>query len=190
MCKPLLWLFCLLALSGAACMISEQSGQDIEDLTFHFDTGFNRAVLFGRSSLLAIVGLWFFAGGKRSAVPVLLAVGCIGTAGWLLIRDYPTLHRYRVQVLGNGLVLSIPPESEKTLAWTSIEGMYVEGMGSGAVPRDEFERRLQLPDWHLLRITEAGGATHDMDLRPLSVEQRQILWRAIARRANLVEIRE
>jgi len=41
-----------------------------------------------------------------------------------------------------------------------------------------------------MRITVAGGATHDVDLKLLSLEQRQILWRAIARRANLVEIRE
>ncbi len=41
-----------------------------------------------------------------------------------------------------------------------------------------------------MKVTVSGGATHDVDLKLLSVEQRQILWRAIARRANLVEIRE
>jgi hypothetical protein len=40
-----------------------------------------------------------------------------------------------------------------------------------------------------MRITAAGGATHVVDLKPPSIEQRQILWRAIARRAGLVEIR-
>jgi hypothetical protein len=191
MSKPFLWLLCLLALSGAGCLISEQSGQDREDLTFYFDTGFNRAILFGRSAALAIVGLWFFAGSKKNAVPLLLAAAFLGAAAWLLIKDYPTLGRYRVQVLGDGLVLAIPPEEEKTLPWSAIEEMFVEGIGSAsALPRDEFERRLALPDWHSMRITVTGGASHEVDLKRLSVEQRQILWRAIARRASLVEIRE
>jgi len=108
-----------------------------------------------------------------------------------LIKDYPTLSRYRVQVLGEGLVLAIPPEEEKSLPWGAIEEMYVEGMESASeMPRDEFERRLALPDWHSMRITAAGGATHEVDLKRLSIEQRQILWRAIARRASLIEIPE
>jgi hypothetical protein len=183
-------LLCLFLFSGPGCLISEQSGQGREDLTFYFDTGFNRSVLFGRSGALALVGVWLFAGSKKSTPSLVLAVGFLGAAAWLLIKDYPTLDRYQVQVLGEGLLLSIPPEAEKTLAWSSIEEMYVEGIGSSQVPRDEFQRRLELPDWHSMRIAVAGGATHDVDLKLLSVEQRQILWRAIARRANLVEIRE
>ena len=90
-----------------------------------------------------------------------------------MINDYPTLSRYRVQVLGEGLVLAIPPEVEKTLPWGAIEEMYVEGVGSASeVPRDEFERRLALPDWHSMRITVAEGTTHDVDLKLLSVERR------------------
>lgn len=184
------WLFCLCLLTSFGCMISEQEGQDREDLTFRFDTGFNRMMLFGRSGALAVVAAWLFAGSKKNAVPVVFGIVFLGAAGWLLIRDYPTLSRYRVQVLGEGLTLSIPPEAEKTLPWGTIEEMYVEGVGSASeVPRDEFERRLALPDWHSMSITVAGGATHDVDLKLLSVEQRQILWRAIARRAELVEIR-
>jgi len=185
------WFLCLFLLSSSGCMISEQAGQDREDLTFHFDTGFNRIVLFARSGALGVVALWLFAGSKKNPVPILFGVVLLGAAAWLLIQDYPTLSRYQVRVLGEGLTLAIPPEEEKTLAWGAIEEMYVEGMGSaGEVPRDEFERRLSLPDWHSMRITLAGGATHDVDLKLLSIEQRQILWRAIARRANLVEIRE
>jgi len=166
-------------------------GQDREDLTFHFDTEFNRIILFARSGALAAVAVWLFAGSKKNPVPVLIGVVFLGAAGWLLIKDYPTLSRYQVQVLGEGLVLAIPPEEEKTLPWGAIEEMYVEGMGSASeIPRDEFERRLSLPDWHSMRITLAGGATQEVDLKLLSVEQRQNLWRAIARRAQLVEIRE
>jgi hypothetical protein len=65
----------------------------------------------------------------------------------------------------------------------------VDGLATSPYPIP-FRRRLELPDWHSMRITVAGGATHDVDLKLLSLEQRQILWRAIARRANLVEIRE
>ena len=192
MSKPLFaWLLCLFLLSSSGCMISEQEGQDREDLTFHFDTEFNRIILFARSGVLAAVAVWLFAGSKKNAVPILFGVVFLAAAAWLLIKDYPTLSRYRVQVLGEGLVLAIPPEEEKTLPWVAIEELYVEGMGSASeMPRDEFERRLSLPDWHSMRITEAGGAVHEVDLKLLSVEQRQILWRAIARRANLVEIRE
>ena len=134
--------------------------------------------------------MWLFAGSKKNAVPILLGVVFLGAGAWLMIQDYPTLSGYRVQVLGEGLTLAIPPEEEKTLPWDAIEEMYVEGMGSASeMPRDEFERRLALPDWHSMRITVAGGTTHEVDLKLLSIEQRQILWRAIARRANLVEIR-
>jgi hypothetical protein len=171
-------------------MISEQTGEDLEDLTFHFDTGFNRAVLFGRSGALATVAVWLFAGAKKSPGSAVVGVVLLGVSGWLLVKDYPTLDRYRIQVLGDGLWIAIPPQEEKTLAWAGIEEMFVEGIGSGSVPRDEFARRLELPDWHSMRITVTGGATHDVDLKLLSVEQRQILWRAIARRADLVEIRE
>ena len=192
MSKPLFaWLLCLFLLSSSGCMISEQEGQDREDLTFHFDTEFNRIILFVRSGVLAAVAVWLFAGSKKNSVPILFGVVFLAAAAWLLIKDYPTLSRYQVQVLGEGLVLAIPPEEEQTLPWGAIEEMYVEGMGSASeMPRDEFERRLSLPDWHSMRITVAGSATHDVDLKLLSVEQRQILWRAIARRASLVEIRE
>jgi hypothetical protein len=172
-------------------MISEQIGQDREDLTFHFDTQFNRVVLFARSGALAAVALWLFAGAKKSAGSAVFGVLLLAAAAWLFVKDYPTLSRYRVQVLGEGLVLGIPPEEEMTVPWGAIEEMYVEGVGSASeVPKDEFERRLSLPDWHSMRITVTGGATHDVDLKLLSVEQRQILWRAIARRASLVEIRQ
>ena len=192
MSKPVFaWLLCFFPLSSSGCMISEQEGQDREDLTFYFDTEFNRIMFFARSGALAVVALWLFAGSKKNAVPILFGVAFLAAAAWLLIKDYPTLSRYRVQVLGEGLTLAIPPEEETTLRWGAIEEMYVEGMGSASeMPRDEFERRLSLPDWHSMRLTEAGGAIHEVDLKLLSVEQRQILWRAIARRSSLVEIRE
>ncbi len=123
------FLLCLLLLSGSACMISEQVGQDQEDLTFHFDTGFNRAMLFGRTGVLAVVALWLFAGSKKSPGSAVLGVVFLAGAGYLLVKGYPTLSRYRVQVLGDGLTIAIPPEPDKVLAWGTIEEMYIEGMG-------------------------------------------------------------
>ena len=109
------WLLCAFLLSGSGCMISEQEGQDREDLTFYFDTEFNRIMLFARSGALGGVALWLFAGSKKNAVPILFGVAFLAAAAWLMIKDYPTLSRYRVQVLGEGLSLAIPPEEEKTL---------------------------------------------------------------------------
>ena len=59
-------LFCLFLLASSGCMISEQEGQDREDLTFQFDTEFNRIILFTRSGALAVVALWLFAGSKKN----------------------------------------------------------------------------------------------------------------------------
>jgi hypothetical protein len=189
MSKPLAGcILCVFLLSSFGCMISEQEGQDREDLTFYFDTEFNRTILFARAAALVFVAVWLFAVSKKNAVPIALGVLFVAAAGWLMIRDYPTLSRYRVQVLGEGLTLAIPPEPEKTLPWGAIEEIYVEGMEStGEMPRDEFERRLALR-LALDAPTVAGERPQSRSQR-LSVEQRQTLWRAIARRANLVEIR-
>jgi hypothetical protein len=41
--------------------------------------------------------------------------------------------------------------------------------------------------WEDLTIEMRGGSTYDVDLRPLSVEQRGTFWRAIKRKAELTE---
>ena len=41
--------------------------------------------------------------------------------------------------------------------------------------------------WTDLSIGLADGSTYDVDLRPLSVEQRGTFWRAIKRKAELTE---
>jgi hypothetical protein len=181
----------LFLLFGTGCLISEQEGQGVEELAFHFDTDFNRIVLFARSAAIGIIALWVFAGSRKQTGTVLVGVAILVVALGLFFKDYPTLSRYSVQVLDEGLVLRIPPEEEKSFPWAAIEEMYVEGVGPASSPHgDAVTKLLELPDWHTMRITLAGGETHLVDLKLLSVEQRQTLWRSIARRAQLVEIDE
>jgi hypothetical protein len=177
-----------LALSSG-CLMAEQVGQGKEELVFHFDSEFNRILLFGRSAALVVVGLWVFSGSRRKALPVAVGSGMLVAALVLFVLGYSRLSRYRVEVADEGLLLRIPPTGEKSIAWGSIEEMYIEGVGPvRAMGGDPFTALLDLPEWHFMRLTVAGGASHDVDLRLLSVEQRQNLWKAIARRARLVKI--
>jgi hypothetical protein len=172
-------------------MISEQLGQGSEELLFHFDTQFNRIVLFARSAAIGLIAVWVFAGSRRKTGPIVFGIALVLIALGLFVKDHPRMSRYRVEVLDEGLVLAIPPDPEKSFAWGAIEEIYVEGLGTtNAPPKDAVAKMLELPEWHSLRITVAGGGTHLVDLKLLSMEQRQTLWRAIAKRANLVEISE
>jgi hypothetical protein len=182
---------CLVLLSCAGCMISEQLGQGNEELLFHFDTQFNRIVLFARSAAIGLIALWLFAGSRKNAGPIVFGIALALIALGLFAKDYPRMNRYRVEVLDDGLVLAIPPDEEKSFAWGAIEEIYVEGLGTtNAPPKDAVAKMLELPEWHSMRITVAGAGEHQVDLKLLSLEQRQTLWRAIARRAHLVEISE
>lgn len=178
----------LLLLIGSGCLVSEQAGQGNEDLLFHFDTQFNRAILFIRSGALALVGLWLLAGSRKKTGPVVVALAFFAGALYLFVADYSKLGRYQVEVLSDGLHVTIPPQPETMLAWTEIEQMYVEGMGQVAPGGDAFAQMLQLPEWHSLELTMSDGARHQMDLEALSMEQRQTLWKAVARRAHLVRV--
>jgi hypothetical protein len=46
---------------------------------------------------------------------------------------------------------------------------------------------LELPEWETMDIILTGGQKHTVDLKLLSIEQRQILSKAIAKQANLVK---
>lgn len=178
--------FVMLA-SASGCILSEQVGQGNEELVFHFDTELNRAMIFGRSVAVGLIGVWLLAGSRRNAGPVLLGLATVAGALGLMAMDYPKLKDYRVAVLVDGLHLTIPPEEEKYFPWASIDELYVEGMGPADGGGDSHGRLMQLPEWHTMEITAAGGK-HRVDLKALSMEQRQILWKAIARYAGLVEI--
>jgi hypothetical protein len=169
-------------------MISEQVGQGNEELAFHFDTEFNRAMLFGRSAAIALIGIWVLAGSRRKAGPVIVGLGILAGAIVFFASDYPKLTGYRVEVLAQGLRLDIPPDEEKFFPWASIDEMYIEGVGPAETRRgDAFAQMLELPDWQSMEITATGGV-HRVDLAALSMEQRQTLWKAVARYGGLVEI--
>jgi hypothetical protein len=81
----------------------------------------------------------------------------------------------------------VPGQEPLDLGWSEIEGLEVEGMArdvrmSEAPVSGSLEWSAQ---WEDLLIYHTDGRIFDADLRPLSVEQRGTLWRAIARKAQL-----
>ena len=181
-----------------ACMVSEQIGEEPQNLSFHFDTSFNQILLFGRSGALAAFAFWVYsAWGKRTG-PTIIAIAVLGASGWLFARDYPSMKDYRVDVLEQGLQLNIPPDPEAFVPWDSIERLELAGYewmhvpmpgGAGtpfAPPRAQYAWE-ELPEWETMDIQVAGEGTYTLNLKPLSIEQRQILSRAIVKRANLIK---
>lgn len=187
-------LVAFLALFLCGCLISEQEGEGTEELTFHFDSTFNKAVVYGRSAALGLLAFWFFAaerGTSKKVASIALGLPALGLAGWFLFRDLPTLQHYRVEVRDGGLYLRIPPEPEKEVQWGSIETMVIKGIeyqrGTVNPVTRQKDMWTDLPDWHTLELRLVGEDPYAVDLERLSVEQRQTLWKAIATRARMVE---
>jgi hypothetical protein len=183
------------AVLASGCMISEQAGQIPQELAFHFDTDFNRAIVFGRVIALVLLVMWIFAKFKKPN-SILLSLPLLVLAGWTLAKDFPSLVDYRVEVRDDALYLNIPPEPGKVIPWNTVEEMEIEGTGwasAGSGPtttitpfgvRKTEYAWSELPEWQTMELT-ADGETHLIVLAKLSVEQRQTLWRAIAKRARL-----
>ena len=193
----------LVALAGVGCMISEQTGQLVPDgnprywdqklgeVTFHFDTTWNRVAVFGRSALLALLALWIFrseTGGKR-VLTIAVGIPLLGVAAWLLARDLPSLRGHRIAALERGLALEIPPDPLREVPWADIDSMLVTGweLKRGAPPPGGANPFTDVPEWERMQVRTAAGETVDVDLKRLSWEQRQSVWKAIAVRAHLVE---
>jgi hypothetical protein len=181
--------FCLLLCSG--CMVSEQIGEGNQDLTFHFDTDFNLILLFARSGILALLALWIYTAWGKKAGATVIALAVVGAAGWLFFQDFPSLNSYEVHVFQDGLVLNIPPDSQKQIPWDSIDTLELEGYEYMAIPMGNSTpfrsgTALELPDWETMQIKTTDGQTHMVNLKRLSIEQRQILAQAIVKRARLV----
>ena len=187
---------CLACLLCAGCMLSDQIGQAPQDLTFHFDTDFNRIMVFGRAAGLASIVLWLFAKFKKETA-MLAGIPILVFAGWTVAHDYPSLSAYRIEVAGDALYLSIPPQPPVEIPWESIQQMAVEGESWATVdsgrtttvnPNGKVEETnflwAELPQWKSMTITTDKG-TYDVQLDRLSVEQRQTLWKAIAKRGRL-----
>jgi len=144
-------------------------------------------LLFGRSLALLLVPLWAFSQRKGSgaAVPMVLGAVALVASGWLLWAGWVKTSHYRIEVRKEHLRVDIPSEQPARIEWASIEEVYGEGealdvsLGLG-------ERGLKWsPQWEDMRISFSNGTHHDVDLRPLSVEQRGTLMRAIGQKAGL-----
>jgi hypothetical protein len=184
-------------------MVSEQTGQLVPDgnprywnqelgeVSFHFDTPFNQGVVYGRSALLALLGVWLFLAekGGRKVLSFLLGLPLLGLAGFLLVHDLPTLRAFRIAALESGLVLEVPGEEARDVAWTAVESMTVSGweLRRGKPSPLGQNPFADLPEWETMELSFAGGDSVSVDLRRLSPEQRQSVWKAIAVRARLVE---
>jgi hypothetical protein len=186
-------LLVLLAISlSTGCLVSEQVGERThvnspapEEITFHFDSPFNKTLVYGRSAALLAVALWVFSlrRGASALGPIVLAVALAVTSVSLLWLGWTKMHDYRIDVRSDHLHLVIPGESELRLEWFEIEEIKVEGM---ALNVDMGGPGMKWsPQWEDLKIVQTGGEVHDVDLRPLSVEQRGTFWRAIVSKAQL-----
>lgn len=179
-----------------ACVISEQVGERThvnsphpDEITFHFDSPFNKAMLFGRSAALLLVSWWGFStrgkGPGRTVLLVLAAAALAGSA-WLLMVGWSTVFDYRIELRNGGLHMNIPSGPKANIAWEEFESIEGEGIAWDVTFGDGRGQALKYaPEWEDMTITLADGRQFDVDLRPLSVEQRGTLWRAIARKAQL-----
>ena len=195
-----------LALSSVACAVSEQVGRlqppgnprfhtdtELGEVAFHFDTTFNRAVIFGRAAALGLLALFVFKAGTRTRglVTTIIAIAVLGTALWLLARDLPTLGRYEVRVGKNGLELSIPPEPLRHIEWSELDEVRIGGyewMGTGN-PMSSGPNFGTLHDWRTMELRLDDGEEIFVDLERLSIEHRHNFWRAIAAHSGLSEER-
>ncbi len=196
---------CLLALTAAGCLMSEQIGEPVgygtsrlpsKDVTIHFDTDFNRILIFGRSAVLLVIGLWIFSAWGLKPGPIIVGGALIGAAGWFVLKDYPSLKGYRLDVAAEGLTLKVPPDLDTLISWQSIEELELEGFAYGRIGGGTGRNFLgqvyksagtELPDWKTMKLM-AGGQTHMIQLDELSIEHRQIFANALIKRAGLVDI--
>jgi len=177
---------------STGCLVSEQMGERThvnspapEEISFHFDSAFNKVLVFGRSAALLAVALWVFSlrKGPSGVIPIILAAAFAITSVSLLWLGWTKMRDYRIDVRRDHLHLMIPGEPELRVDWSEIEEIKVEGM---ALNVDMVGPGMEwAPQWEDLKIVQSGGEVHDVDLRPLSVEQRGTFWRAIVSKAQL-----
>ena len=197
------------ALALAGCMISDQTGQmpqrlpghgsgysAPEDITYHFDSGFNWGIVLGRSGLLLLVGLWLFFSVGGTA-PRIVAGVCFAVAAFLLYQGLVNITRYRVHVdIDSGLQVSVPPADPVDIQWGTIETLdisgyeWVRGQTTPGFGPNAQSRKLhftELPDWRTMKFLLTDGRSLELDVERLSIEQRQSLLNAIVRYGQLME---
>lgn len=195
--RRILLVLALVALASATgCLISTQDGERThvnapppEEISFHFDTQFNKVLVYGRSLALLLIPLWLIAShksGPLSTLTIVVGASAIVIAGWLYWTGTAKAKDYRIEVRKEHLQLNFPSEGAVTIGWNEIEEMEGEGRALDTTFGDgKFQAVKWSPQWEDLRITLTDGTRRRLDLRPLSVEQRGTLMRAIADRARL-----
>jgi hypothetical protein len=206
------WTLVLALVAFAAlvgCVISDQTGQmpqrlpghgsgysAPEDITYHFDSTFNWAIVLGRSLLLLVVAAWLYFS-VSGTIPRVLGVILLLVAGWFLYQGLVTVTRYSVAVdIDRGLVVSVPPDAAVDIPWETIETLDVSGYewqrgqvtpGFGPNPQARKLHFTELPDWRSMTFVLSDGRSVELDVERLSIEQRQTLLNAIVRYGKLVE---
>ncbi len=113
---------CLLALTTAGCLVSEQIDEPVgrgrnqkpaEDMAIHFDTQFNYIIVLGRSAALAGLAFWIFSSWGAKPGAIVIGGALLATSGWLLVKGYPALSGYRLEVAPEGLTLKVPPDLDE-----------------------------------------------------------------------------
>lgn len=187
-----------LLFGATGCMISEQDGRLPQELTFHFDTGFNYFIVLVRVGVIAGIARWILSAWRNNGRAQIVAWALYGLAGVSLVSTMMTLLWYRVEVRDGGLYVRVPPRFSTETPWESIEGFQVEGQtwanALAAEPETPVVLRsrgptYELPEWHRMEIVLASGETLEVNLKKLSVEQRQNLWKGIAFHARLTQTR-
>ena len=189
-------LILLVLLAGlTGCMISTQEGERThvnspapDEIAFHFDTSFNRALLYGRSLALLGIAVWFFRsrGSSGGVLPIVLAVVFAASAAGWYFTGQRKLADYRIELAPTGMELQLPSQPTARIDWADIESIDGDGVARDVSFGDGKGQALRWSvEWEELIIHLHGGEKVKLNLKPLSMEQRGTLWRAVARFADL-----
>ncbi len=201
-------LLAVLALSLCGCfLVSEQTGQLIPDgdprfwdgklgdVVIHFDSTYNKGLLFLRTVGMLGFAWWVWNTERRSSSKVLtlaLAAPLTLAAVVLLVRDFPMVRSYRIAMKASGLEMRIPPRTRIDVPWSQVEGLHVSGVEwhtGAATPGGRAGNKdrtfLDLPEWETMELSLTDGTKTTVDLTRLSIEQRGTVFKTIATRAGL-----
>jgi hypothetical protein len=82
--------------------------------------------------------------------------------------------------------LQLPSQPTTHIDWDDIEGIEGDGVARDISFGDGRGQAMQWStEWRKLTIHLSGGDKVEVNLKPLSMEQRGTLWRAVARFAEL-----
>ena len=199
----LILVFVLGAIASMSCVVSTQDGEPnganapLPDvMAWHFDTGFNKAMVAGRLLLPAIAGLVVFAmaGSKGKGTSLVIAVPLFVAGAWWSRQGWSQVKGYHVEVDKERLRVEVPPDKPREVLFSDIDSMAGEYEvhdasidGKSRQPKSYTDSLRQLKEYKSLSIRLTDGSTLDIDVSRLSVEQRGTLIRAIQERANLAE---